>query len=610
MTKEDEKFVFKTVSFNVASNTVSQVALFTKTALHSSNPTAITTTSIIKLLDYLRYVNVRHSPRLEGVCKGYQQSTGVLNLKFLKLSENVQNKMHQKALPRVFDRYHVNPSFLVGFWIGFVSLITISAVVALLTLLHWYTVKFSSRPRLITLFAQAKVGAQNYLVQQLYCSFGDIVLFSGLDFLSTRFTPGLSILSFFVAITFILLALFVLLRHILLLRNYQKIRRALNSTDDKSKTFDKLTHFMITHQAAKTLLADFKDSKFSYQAFLLYFTLRSIIHNLVLATLFDYPVPQAAIFVITSVLMFGYVVVMRPFEKLLSNIQQICLEMLILIVNVSLLVVAITDHSENHNDDVVHNVGEIIITVNTIAKFLPIVFIAIDLVPTIRKLISERKREKVNDAVEIVDEKNQEGMDIHDLEAPSPTISKETSCLIKDRDSPIKMAHEEDRTLLRSVSRKSRQQRLTIKGDGLENDVVKTIVPIDPNKISASDRPGSVSEAPVIRDCGDETLLMKKPESQTLRGPDDEEKISKNEISPSKNEEDIEKKKDDSAEDKQKNIHAKESIMIEKEDKTSPIPNGHSKDDDAEKEYKTNGAIEINTRKGEEKATEIDSRNL
>ena len=495
---------------------MTQTGLSVQTLIHASNPTVITATCVAEIIDYTRYMRISHSRRLEGVFAGYKQPPGVINTKQLALSSKVQSKVSQGVPPAVFERYQVSPTFLVGFWVGFVSLLIISVIVLVLMALNCQVSKLNKTSKLRTIFVKVKEGAQNYLLQQFYASYGDIVLFGGLQFNSPKLNAGLSIFSLILTVVFIIIGITVLVKHIALLLKYQKIKKEANKTVNKSK---ELEDFKASIGGYKTFFEDFKDSNLNYQSFLLYFILRSIIHSLCLVTLYDHPIAQSVIFIITSVLLFAYVIIMRPFEKPLGNIQQICFEILILFVNITLFVMAVTDHQEGDHKDVIENVGEIIIACNVIAKLIPIIFIAVDVIKILWKEYKEMKsKRKVN--VENTVQKINEKLGLKEIEIHN-SMTKETSSLISGQSLPEILALRQNRVFLKSPFSKLWPRAI------INKEISETIIlqGITDRTLTRSDLQG-------------DTSLIKNVELKTSDNPSDINKsIKGDEKAPADNEE-------------------------------------------------------------------------
>jgi len=75
--------------------------------------------------------------------------------------------------------------------------------------------------------------------------------------------------------------------------------------------------------------------------------------------------------------MLTYLFIKRPLKERVELIQQVCFEILIFVVNLSFFVMAITDRTDGDDTNIIKNTSEIIIILNMIFAFLPLVFLAI-----------------------------------------------------------------------------------------------------------------------------------------------------------------------------------------------------------------------------------------
>ena len=83
--------------------------------------------------------------------------------------------------------------------------------------------------------------SQNYLVAQFYNSYGDIVIFAGLEFRAASLSSTLSILSLLAAIFCTILGVVMLYAHVKVLKRYQELKREGEMNDKKS--YQKLEQF-------------------------------------------------------------------------------------------------------------------------------------------------------------------------------------------------------------------------------------------------------------------------------------------------------------------------------------------------------------------------------
>mmetsp|Transcript_41530 Transcript_41530/g.36885 ORF Transcript_41530/g.36885 Transcript_41530/m.36885 type:complete len:86 (-) Transcript_41530:1387-1644(-) len=79
------------------------------------------------------------------------------------------------------------------------------------------------------------------------------------------------------------------------------------------------------------------------QLYMLAFFARILLYNGLIGGLEDYPLVQAISITTLSVLMLGYVLIVRPFKTELNFYEIVTYELLVLVVNVCVLVLAIYD---------------------------------------------------------------------------------------------------------------------------------------------------------------------------------------------------------------------------------------------------------------------------
>ena len=134
LSEDQQKEVKDVVLTTNAGNILNSFSTSTVAIISPGNTAVITGGTLVKMLGYTRYVDVNHPPTLEGVFINFKASTGVLDSKQLRLY--AANKFSSKTPPQVFDKYNISPVFILGFWIGIVSLSVISSIVLIVVLLH------------------------------------------------------------------------------------------------------------------------------------------------------------------------------------------------------------------------------------------------------------------------------------------------------------------------------------------------------------------------------------------------------------------------------------------------------------------------------------------
>jgi len=155
----------------------------------------------------------------------------------------------------------------------------------------------------------------------------------------------------------------------------------INSSIRKSKkeTRDEEEHRKIIEQEwsnYKALFECYKDYSFYQQVYLFVFLVRMALFNAMIGYMYNYPLFQAVIAVISNILMLGYLVIKRPMKKIVSLIQQIVLEIVLLPFNFCVLILAIMDHHEIVGTDRRKSIGDVIVYINVMVPFLSLILMA------------------------------------------------------------------------------------------------------------------------------------------------------------------------------------------------------------------------------------------
>ena len=356
--------------------TTSDAATAAKTGLaiinlfSATNPSAVTSGSLIKLLEYTRYINLTHSPRLELTYSLYRPDMGLFSIQKLQLSSGAVESLTKQAAPFVFEKYKNNlkSSFIVSFWDGIVSLLIILAAVFLLYFMDWFTAEVRSRHKFCLYFLKIKIIAQNFLVGQFFDSFSDIILLSILELRSGQFNTFSHVLSLLTAITFVLMTITLLFICCRLVISIQRIKSS--SKNDK----EELEQYTKNYKGIGVVYEDFKNTTFSRQAALLFIGVRSIAFALAIGLLYEHPMVQSLFYLLSAISMLLYLLALRPFESLIDLVQQICFEVILFSASISLVGMAVMDVRSQSSDVLRNDLGEVIIKGSLIASFLGLVF--------------------------------------------------------------------------------------------------------------------------------------------------------------------------------------------------------------------------------------------
>ena len=342
------------------SQTVNKAATQVANALAVGSRSGISTAVGGKIFSNIKFLNISYSEQLEEAITLWSFSFISLELT-PDVPNSVQQQIPEEDVPYVFEKREVSVSFLINFWESLGMLVLASFIFGVVKGLEWV-----SSTMKIKYLSQTGVReyVQNFLLAQFYSVFGDILLFSILEFRKPNLSTSWSRFSFFSGLILICLMLVLLPVHLLLIRNYQKVK----------SNQEALLQFVDNNKGSFIIFNDFKDYSFIRQSFFFLLTARDLIFSLLLVTMFDHPLVESAFILCLNIAMVAYLILQPPFKSVFDATQQLFYEIIALAVNVSLLMLAIMDERSITGADLRNSIGKFIIVINMVFNFGSLAF--------------------------------------------------------------------------------------------------------------------------------------------------------------------------------------------------------------------------------------------
>ena len=363
--------------------------------LYSGSSFGITTAVIAKMLIYIKYLDLNYSEGLKLVLETWKTNFISVALN-ADMPASIQKEFEAGSLPEVFNKWDIKPSFFMNFWAEALFFAIFTGILITLIVLIYNKSKHETAKYSYTVPKKLIKINQNVLMIFLYNSFGDIVFFATLQFYSNNFISRWSILSFSIAIFFIAIMLLILRRHIKYLIENNNLRKQgailQHNTEENQDLYQKYSFFYAIYK-------DFKDRYLSQHMFLFFFVMRDIIFSIVIALLYKYPLVQVLIIMVLNIAILLYTFIYRPFKRFVDFFQQLISELVLMLTNSSVLVIAIMDYTEVQDIDLRDHLGNIIIFANLAFNVVSIFTLVIKILLEVRDFWREykqnRKRTKV-----------------------------------------------------------------------------------------------------------------------------------------------------------------------------------------------------------------------
>ena len=365
--------------------TASSIGLAATSLASPGDSSSASVGTLAKMMLYIRYINIDYPSQLGALFKGTQASSVSPSLG-LEMSTRMKEGFHYLPMPDQFTEYNVNSSFLVNFWDSLIYLSMASGLTLLIFCFEQIAKRIMNRPLLATTLQKIRFILQNFTLLQLYTNCSDIILYTSLQLQRVDIRSNMDLISLILACVFSAIIIFLLSLHVFVVHRHQKTRqRSQNNGNNRE-----LEAFELKNQGFYALFGNFKILSFSHESYLFFAMLRTIAFNLILSLLYKYPLLQAVIIVTLNVLILAYLGLKRPFKQLVNFLQQLTAELILLIVNSGVLLLAILDANNVTDLDKRDTVGHIIIVCSLVFKFMPSGFTLAKIVILVYELYKER----------------------------------------------------------------------------------------------------------------------------------------------------------------------------------------------------------------------------
>jgi len=359
-----------------AGGTASGVIGLIMSLVDSADPSALTMASINKMLQYMKFLRIYYPPRLYLMLLLQKTASGGLNF-VPEMSEAMREKIPDKELPMQFEIHKVHSSFLVGFW---QPLISMAIIVAVAGIIYMIETNMKEYKKVHSVVAKISPHIKWNLFLTVFCSnYCDLAFYTAISFISSNFESGIVVLGFLLCLCLNTLAFFIV---VFMIQTIVALRtaRAHNSEDTVRKQYEKY----------KMIFEVFKDQTFLRQSFVIVFSIRSYLYSAVVGYLYNYPVVQAVLLLLLCLAMLAYLFIRRPMKVLITYIQQVFCETILVSVNLCVLIMSIIDTQDPVDHSKKEGLGAFIMLMNVLLSWTMPTFAVIKVILMIKEHIASR----------------------------------------------------------------------------------------------------------------------------------------------------------------------------------------------------------------------------
>ena len=317
-----------------------------------------------KIFTNIKFLNITYSDELENAIQNWKSDILPFDLG-IEIPTSIESNIIAQHIPYDFAKRDTPANFLLNYWDDLIFFLLVISVYVLIWTLNWIAVKIQTKYFPVSIIGKLKIMTQNYLLNQLFTTYGDIIFFGVLELRILQLDSGISIFSFIMILSLILLIIISFGVYFKILLKYQKI---------KAESIA-LEHFTKHYQGFQLFYNDFKDSSIFHQSVLFVMVIKDILFSLIITTLFEYPLVQALLTLMLSLLMVAYYLIKRPFKNTFEAAQQVIYEIIILIVTINIMILAVLDDDNSMDVTARNSISKVIIVLNFCFNFLAFLFL-------------------------------------------------------------------------------------------------------------------------------------------------------------------------------------------------------------------------------------------
>lgn len=384
LSSDDKNSVDKATDTADVAGNVAKAGIAASSLISSHGSGAITLISLIKMLEYIRYMKINYPPKLEYMMDLQNGDQISFNLN-VNLPASIERKFPDYTLPGKFGEYGLASNFFVNYW---QELLTSGILLIVLAI----TAVLASKAQHIKYIGTYSVKLRDIIKWNLslivFCGNIDSVgVFSSMEFRTTHFNSFTSVFATLICITINLLVLYLMLLIPYIIYSLRRKSTKVFPLTNEIPQPQEENRFM----SCGVLFMNFKEKSVLQHSCMFFILFRVYLFNITIGYFFDYPLAQAIFLTIMSVLMLGYFITTRPYKNTLELIKTLSYEVIIAVVNLCVLILAIMDHRGIENQESRVKLGDAIIISNIAFNLTAVFYMVVEFVIKVIKVYERRK---------------------------------------------------------------------------------------------------------------------------------------------------------------------------------------------------------------------------
>jgi len=342
--------------------------------LKEGTPTVV---SLVKAMQYVRYINMDMPPRLERLAKS--KGRNIMSIKSgFTMWDGLKINFKQQVLPEAYNRINPHSSFLVNYWEDF-SMILIGIFLALLFLCFERLTRALEMGKAEAIFHTLRVLMMwNFVIMMIAINIDEVILYSALqikswnpadtDNSSTTISFILSLVGILTMSTFFGVICYLLSQ---LKINNTRIKGIKTRTDHTPMT--------PAEESYQIIFRGLRENSVCAQFFFPFYIIRIAIPSVIFIAAESIPILNTVMQMTFSGGVLAFIVCVKPFTKRVNYIQLVIFETLILIMNFLMVIITLISINDKENYKVAIFLGDLVILGNDLINIMSIIFLVIKL---------------------------------------------------------------------------------------------------------------------------------------------------------------------------------------------------------------------------------------
>ena len=298
------------------------------------DPTSMLMWSLIKMLQFTKYMDVNFPGQMKVIFDkqnadyngdGYMSSIGRVL---------VEGTMYEKRLGK-FHYYDIPDNFVKNYW----QQLLVFTILILLLVGCLLAVRKVTAPGYRNILDRGLSALKYNVILMFFCgSYGDLVLYSAIEFQTVTFKSAGSVISFLVCLAMVGLAVYIPVRALLLALAIFKAKRTMVPLQEKEFEGKWATH--------RVFFESYKSDFVYQQIFVFIYLIRVAFFNIIVGYISVSPLAQALLITMLSFAVMSYLVFRNPIKDKFCYAQQLMIETMLLVYNFCLFILVVLDQAD------------------------------------------------------------------------------------------------------------------------------------------------------------------------------------------------------------------------------------------------------------------------